>query len=70
MKMNKNINVATTTDQHWLILSHCFNMDGRAASLTITDKLKYLTERGIKFTVLSGVSGTHDKRFEHLQLLP
>ena len=68
MKTNKN--VATAGEQHWLILSHCFNMDGRAASLTITDKLKYLTERGIKFTVLSGVSGSHDKRFEHLQLLP
>ena len=45
-------------------------MDGRAASLTITDKLRYLTEKGINFTVLSGVSGTHDKKFEHLQLLP
>ena len=68
--MKTNNNVATSNEQHWLILSHCFNMDGRAASLTITDKLKYLTERGIKFTVLSGVSGTHDRRFEHLQLLP
>lgn len=45
-------------------------MDGRAASLTITDKLPHLLDRGIKLTVLSGVSGTHDKRFEHLQLLP
>ena len=61
---------AATSDQYWLILSHCFNMDGRAASLTITDKLPYLMERGIKFSVLSGVSGTHDTRFEHLQLLP
>lgn len=61
---------AVTTDQHWLILSHCFNMDGRAASLTITDKLPHLMAKGIRFTVLSGVSGTHDKRFEHLQLLP
>jgi len=68
--MNTNNIDTKTTEQHWLILSHCFNMDGRAASLTITDKLRYLTERGIKFTVLSGVSGTHDKRFEHLQLLP
>jgi hypothetical protein len=70
MKMKTDKDVGDTTDQYWLILSHCFNMDGRAASLTITDKLQYLMERGIKFTVLSGVSGTHDKRFEHLQLLP
>ncbi|HEY6093498.1 MAG TPA: glycosyltransferase [Gallionellaceae bacterium] len=56
--------------EHWLILSHCFNMDGRAASQTITDKLPHLAERGITFSVLSGVSGNHDQRFEHLQLLP
>jgi len=70
MEMKSNNKVGVTTAQHWLILSHCFNMDGRAASLTITDKLPHLIDRGIKFTVLSGVSGTHDKRFEHLQLLP
>jgi hypothetical protein len=70
MKMKSNNNVGVTNEQHWLILSHCFNMDGRAASLTITDKLRHLMERGITFSVLSGVSGTHDKRFEHLQLLP
>lgn len=60
----------TPHHQHWLILSHCFNMDGRAASQTITDKLPHLMEKGITFTVLSGVSGTKDTRFEHLQLLP
>ncbi len=56
--------------QHWLILSHCFNMDGRAASQTITDKLPHLMARGIAPIVLSGVSGKHDERFLHLQLLP
>lgn len=56
--------------QHWLILSHCFNMDGRAASQTITDKLPYLIQRGITLSVISGVSGSHDPRFLHLQLLP
>ena len=56
--------------QHWLILSHCFNMDGRAASLTITDKLPYLFEKGIKVSVVSGILGNHDQRFRHLQLLP
>ncbi len=59
-----------TGGQHWLILSHCFNMDGRAASQTITDKLPHLMARGIEPVVLSGISGSHDERFLHLQLLP
>lgn len=56
--------------QHWLILSHCFNMDGRAASQTITDKLPHLMARGIEPVVLSGVSGRQDERITHLRLLP
>jgi len=56
--------------QKWLILSHCFNMDGRAASLTITDKLPFLAEAGIEPIILSGVSGEHDKNFKHYQLIP
>ena len=56
--------------QYWLILSHCFNMDGRAASQTITDKLPHLLEAGIEPIILSGVSGDHDKKFRHIQLLP
>lgn len=56
--------------QSWLILSHCFNMDGRAASQTITDKIPHLMNRGITPIVLSGVSGKHDDRFQHRQLLP
>lgn len=56
--------------QKWLILSHCFNMDGRAASLTITDKLPLLAEAGIEPVILSGVSGEHDRNFEHYQLIP
>ncbi len=56
--------------QRWLILSHCFNMDGRAASQTITDKLPHLVEAGIEPIILSGVSGEHDKRFLHMQLIP
>lgn len=56
--------------QHWLILSHCFNMDGRAASHTITDKLSYLEAAGIEPVILSGVSGERDKKYRHLQILP
>jgi glycosyltransferase involved in cell wall biosynthesis len=54
----------------WLIISHAFNMDGRAASQTITDKLPHLQEAGIEIVVLSGVSGRHDVGFEHHQLWP
>jgi hypothetical protein len=54
---------------NWLLISHAFNMDGRAASLTITDKIPYLLEAGIKPTVLSGITGTKDNRFPHQQFL-
>jgi hypothetical protein len=56
--------------QRWLILSHAFNMDGRAASHTITDKLPHLKAAGIEIVVLSGVSGEKDQTFEHYQLWP
>lgn len=56
--------------KNWLILSHAFNMDGRAASHTITDKIPQLRARGIEPIVLSAVTGTHDDVVEHHQLLP
>lgn len=56
--------------QRWLVLAHAFNMDGRAASQTITDKLPHLEKAGIELVVLSGVSGKHDTHFEHHQLWP
>lgn len=56
--------------QRWLILSHAFNMDGRAASQTITDKLPHLEAAGIELVVLSGVSGRKDRQYEHHQLWP
>jgi len=54
----------------WLILSHAFNMDGRAASLTVTDKIPYLLDAGVELVVISGVTGKRDLRFPHYQLLP
>ncbi|MEY4645302.1 MAG: hypothetical protein RLZZ596_2133 [Pseudomonadota bacterium] len=56
--------------QRWLILAHAFNMDGRAASQTITDKIPHLLAAGIELVVLSGVSGTKDTVVEHHQLWP
>ncbi len=45
-------------------------MDGRAASLTVTDKIPYLLEAGISLTAISAVTGEKDTRFTHYQLLP
>lgn len=57
------------TQNRWLILSHGFNMDGRASSQTITDKIPYLLEAGIKPTVFSAITGIKDRRFPHHQFL-
>jgi len=57
------------TPNSWLIMAHCFNMDGRAASHTITDKLPYLLAEGILPVVLSAPTGDKDKRFPHFQIL-
>lgn len=56
--------------QRWLVLSHAFNMDGRASSQTITDKIPHLVAADIELVVLSGVSGTRDTKIEHHQLWP
>lgn len=53
----------------WFILAHCFNMDGRAASQTITDRLPYFMNRGVKFVVLSAPTGIKDTRFPHYQII-
>lgn len=55
--------------KNWLILSHGFNMDGRASSLTITDKIPYLLNAGIKPYVFSAITGIKDSRFPHQQFL-
>ncbi|MDD5301363.1 MAG: hypothetical protein PHD65_12840 [Gallionella sp.] len=56
--------------QAWLVLSHAFNMDGRAASQTITDKIPHLINLGIEPIVISGLLGQKDKVVEHHQVLP
>ncbi len=55
--------------QTWLVLSHAFNMDGRAASQIMTDKIPYLRARGITPIVISAVTGRKDAVLEHHQLL-
>ena len=54
----------------WLILSHGFNMDGRAASHTITDKIPHLRAAGITPIVISARTGRLDREVEHHQLFP
>ena len=56
--------------QVWLVLSHGFNMDGRAASQTITDKIPHLLNQGIEPIVVSAITGKKDKVVEHHQVLP
>ncbi|WP_231969662.1 hypothetical protein [Polynucleobacter necessarius] len=58
-----------TDKKRWLILSHAFNMDGRAASLTITDKIPYFLEAGIEPIVFSAITGIKDQRFPHYQFI-
>ena len=54
----------------WLVLSHAFNMDGRAASQTITDKMPHLAAAGVELVVLSGVLGRRDAVYEHHPIWP
>lgn len=58
-----------TDKKRWLILTHAFNMDGRAASLTITDKIPYLLEAGVEPIVFSAITGLKDQRFPHYQFI-
>jgi hypothetical protein len=58
-----------TKNKRWLFLSHAFNMDGRAASLTITDKIPYFLEAGVEPIVFSAITGIKDKRFPHYQFI-
>ena len=44
-------------------------MDGRASSQTITDKIPYFLEVGVKPIVLSAITGAKDARFTHRQFL-
>lgn len=56
--------------KNWLIISHAYNMDGRAASQTITDKIPFLLSAGINIQVLSAKTGTKDSVVQHTQLFP
>ena len=65
----KYIDMTNSMKKNWLILAHCFNMDGRAASQTITDKIPFIMKNGISPIVVSAPTGTRDKKFVHHQVL-
>ena len=52
----------------WLVIAHCMNMDGQAASHHVSDKLPYLRKRGIEPILLSASSGCRDFNYEHHQV--
>ena len=52
----------------WLVISHAFNMDGRAASQTITDKIPFMMQLGITPIVVSAQTGAKDNVVEHHQV--
>lgn len=54
--------------QNWLIIAHCMNMDGQAASHHVSDKLQYLKRSGISPILLSAASGTKDPQYQHYQV--
>jgi glycosyltransferase involved in cell wall biosynthesis len=55
------------TGTHWLVLSHCFNMDGRAASQVIADKIPMLIAKGITPIVISAPMGRRATTHPHIQ---
>ncbi len=59
-----------TCRRPWLIISNSFNMDGRAASQTITDKIPHLLKLGVVPIVLSAATGRRDEEIEHHQIFP
>lgn len=59
----------TAPGEQWLLLAHGFNMDGRASSQTVTDKIPHLLARGITPIVVSAVTGRRDAQLEHHQVL-
>ena len=52
----------------WLVVAHCFNMDGRAASQTITDRLPHLIRRGVRPVVISAPTGDRHRQVAHYRI--
>ena len=70
MDTNLNNKLNSVPHEEWLIIAHAANMDGRAASLTVTDKIPFLQKHCIQPILISGVLGSNYTGLEHYQLLP
>lgn len=53
----------------WLVMAHCFNMDGRAASQTLTDRLGHLRAAGVQPVVVSAPTGDRHPAVAHHRVL-
>lgn len=53
-----------------LIIAHAINMDGRAASLTVTDKIPFFIARRIEITVVSAALGSQSSQYQHIRVWP
>ena len=51
-----------------MILAHCYNMDGRAASQTITDRIPFLIKKGVTPVVISAPTGRKETEYPHYQV--
>ena len=51
-----------------MILAHCYNMDGRAASQTITDRIPFLRKKGVTPVVISAPTGRKETEYPHYQV--
>jgi len=55
--------------QHWLIIAHCFNMDGRAASRVVTDRVSLFLKHNIEPIIVSAATGSKLEQFQHYQVI-
>ena len=65
--MDKAASPPSSSPTCWLILSHCFNMDGSAASQVIVDKIPLLMAHGITPIVISAPTGQRAMEHPHIQ---
>jgi hypothetical protein len=55
--------------QTWVILSHALNIDERAVSQSITNKISHMLTTGVRAVVPIAVTGNNDRLVEHRQVL-
>ena len=56
------------SDERWLVLSYYANVNGRAASYHIDDRLDYFHKANINATLLSSILGPRHSRVKHIRI--